>query len=263
MMTSWSETIVVVPTYNEGGNIVALLAELMTLSPAVSVLVVDDCSPDGTAELVERFRRHRSNRIHLLWRHTKLGLGTAYVQGFQYALGLGPFQYLLQMDGDFSHAPRMVPALVAAAQYADVVIGSRFAPGGSTPGLSRRRELLSRGAGRLIGGALGLRLHDPTGGMKCFRRAALERLDLSNICSRGFAFQIEMNWLCDRMGMNIVEVPIRFEPRREGSSKMSAAIIYEALMLVAKLRTAASPRVFEVPASPAPNVPAEGSACLR
>lgn len=257
------EAIVVIPTYNESANILALLAELMTLTPAVSVLVVDDSSPDGTAELVQWFRPHFPDRIHLLRRSRKLGLGTAYVEGFQHARGLGTFRCVLQMDADFSHPPHMVPLLLEASRNADVVVGSRFAPGGSTPGFERERELLSRAASLLIRTVLGLQLHDPTGGMKCFRRSALERIDLSLIRSRGFAFQVEMNWLCDRLGMSIAEVPIRFEPRRAGCSKMSAAVIYEALMLVGKLRSAAFPSPPDLAVRRTPAVVTEDSAALR
>ena len=261
MTGACGEAIVVIPTYNESGNIVALLSDLMRLSPELSVLVVDDSSPDGTAELVQWFSARFPGRIHLLCRREKLGLGTAYVQGFHHALELGSFAYVLQMDADFSHVPRTLPALLEAAHAADVVIGSRFAPGGSTPGLHRHRELLSRCAGMLISAALGIRLRDPTGGMKCFRRGALERINLGGIRSRGFAFQIEMNWLCDRLGMHTVEVPIRFEPRRTGHSKMSAAIIWEALALVIALRGATSPTKTTgvLPEQVGQRTPVEGS----
>lgn len=233
--------IVVIPTYNEHGNMAALLTELLLLDSRLSVLVVDDNSPDGTAEVVEEYCARHPRRVYLHRRPGKAGLGTAYVEGFEVALAIPSWDRLLQMDADFSHPPETLLQLLAALDGADVVIGSRFAPGGTTPNFSRGRRLLSRGAGRLVCAALGLQLRDPTGGLKCFRRSTLEQIDLSQIRSRGFAFQVEMNWICDRMGMRTVEVPIRFDPRRAGRSKMSIAIIVEALLLTFALRRASAP----------------------
>lgn len=240
-------TIVVIPTYNEHANIGALLDELLALDPDLCVLVVDDNSPDGTADLVEAYHDVHTARVYLLRRPAKLGLGTAYVEGFEHALSIGSWDRLLQMDADFSHPPEILRALLRAIDDADVVVGSRFAPGGSTPQFNGLRKLLSRSASWFVCTALGLRMHDPTGGLKCFRRTSLERIDLSRIRSKGFAFQIEMNWICDRLGMRTVEVPIRFDPRRAGRSKMSVAIVWEALLLTFALRRTAVPAVVVEP----------------
>jgi len=236
-------TIVVIPTYNEHANVAALLDELLALDRHLCVLVVDDNSPDGTADLVKAYHDLYPTRVYLLRRPAKLGLGTAYVDGFEHALSIGSWDRLLQMDADFSHPPETIRALLRAIDDADVVVGSRFAPGGSTPHFNRIRKLMSRSASWFVCTALGLHLHDPTGGLKCFRRTSLERIDLSRIRSKGFAFQIEMNWICDRLGMRMVEVPIRFDPRRAGHSKMSIAIVWEALLLTFALRRTRVPSV--------------------
>jgi dolichol-phosphate mannosyltransferase len=188
--------------------------------------------------VVTDYTRRLPHRIFLLKRAGKLGLGTAYVDGFRFALGKREFDYVVQMDGDLSHPPSAVPRLLERAATSDVVIGSRYCRGGSTPGWGASRLGLSRIAGWITRIALGIPLADPTGGFKCFTRAVLARIDLGMIRSSGFAFQFEMNYLCTRLGVSMQEVPIDFGARRSGRSKMSSAIVWEALCLVWQLSSA-------------------------
>jgi|GEM_PF-128658 len=228
-----SKKIVVIPTYNEAANIRPLLAKILTLSADYEAIIVDDNSPDGTADLVAKMAAGEP-RIHLLQRPAKLGLGSAYVMGFRRALALEA-DLIFQMDADFSHDTEDLLRLAQAAQDADVVIGSRYISGGSTPGWPARRRLLSQLANLACRLLLGLPLHDATGGLKCWRRRALEVLPLEQIQSSGFAFQIEMNYLAWQAGFLLVEVPVRFLHRRAGRSKLSLAIALEAALLVLRL----------------------------
>lgn len=225
---------VVVPTYNEADNIQQLIRQILA-DPRCRVLVVDDASPDGTGALVAELARSEP-RVGLLERPGKLGLGTAYIAGFRRALAEGA-EYIFEMDADFSHDPRYIPALRAAAEGgADLVIGSRYVPGGGTTDWGLLRRIISRGGNLYAGLILALPVADATGGFRCYRRRVLEQLDLDAIRSNGYAFQIEMAYRTYRAGFRIVEVPIIFPDRRVGQSKMSRRIVIEALINVWKLR---------------------------
>lgn len=224
----------VLPTYNEIENIEKMLSTLRLLYPELSVLVVDDNSPDGTAEVVKKHQMHWPG-LRLMSRQGKQGLGTAYTSGFKYALERG-FDYVFEMDCDFSHDPKDLRTLLEAAMENDLVVGSRYVGGLRIMDWPVRRLLLSYFAGRYIRFVTGLKLTDATGGFKCFSRKALEKLDLDNILSNGYSFQIELNYRIWSKKMRIKEVPIVFTERRQGRSKMSGAIVTEALLTVLKLR---------------------------
>jgi len=230
--------ILVIPTYNEAENIRAMVAELLSLAVHnLSVLIVDDDSPDGTGEIAEQLRERYGKRIQVLHRTARRGLGRAYVAGFQQALAAGA-DYIVQMDADFSHSPAYIPGFLSKMAAWDVVVGSRYAPGGELDDRwSWWRRLLSWWANaaysRLI---LGLRVKDVTAGFKCWRREVLEAIDLSAIHSGGYVFQIEMAYLAEKLGFRVLEVPIYFEDRRIGRSKMSASIKLEAAWRVWEIR---------------------------
>jgi dolichol-phosphate mannosyltransferase len=226
--------IVVIGTYNEAENVPGLLSDIMQLGPEYEAIVVDDNSPDGTGRLVSGIAT-REPRIHLVQRPARLGYGTAYVDGFRKALGLGA-DFIVQMDADYSHNPRDIPRLVEAAQEADIVVGSRYIKGGSTPGWPLRRRLISRTASLLVRSMLGLPIRDCTGGFKCFRRSTLESIDFADVRSSGFASSYEINYFCHRSGKAIREVPIRFIDRQAGESKLSLGIIAEVLVAIVRLR---------------------------
>lgn len=227
--------LVIVPTYNERENITVLLPRILDY-PELSVLVVDDGSPDGTGDLVAA-HVERDPRVHLLRRASKQGLGTAYVAGFRYALERGA-EYVFEMDADFSHDPRYLPDLLHAAETAyDLVIGSRYVAGGGTTDWGVGRQLISRGGNIYARTILGLPLADMTGGFRCYRRQALEAVRLDTIRSNGYSFQIEMAYRVHCAGLRVGEVPIVFPDRRVGESKMSKNIVFEALVNVVKLRT--------------------------
>jgi dolichol-phosphate mannosyltransferase len=225
--------IVVVPTYNEAQNVERLIDAVLARGPDFELLIVDDGSPDGTGDLVAA-RAGREPRLHLLSRGEKLGLGTAYVDGFAEALRLGG-QLIIQMDCDLSHDPGALPLLVEAAAEADVVIGSRYVAGGETVGWGWQRRLASEGMSLACRALLGIPVRDVTGGFKCWRREVLESLPRQDVRCRGFAFQIEMNYLTWRAGYRVVEVPVTFVNRQLGRSKMSAAIALEAAALLWRL----------------------------
>jgi dolichol-phosphate mannosyltransferase len=200
------------------------------------VLVIDDNSPDGTGELADALKATRPRRIEVIHRPFKQGLGTAYLTGFKHALGRG-YDYVFQMDADFSHRPEDLPRLVAALdQGADLALGSRYVDGGRTIGRSALREMISRGGSRYAGLVLGLPFKDLTGGFKGYRREALSQLDLEAVRSSGFSFQIETTYQLAKKGLKIVEVPIEFADRRAGKSKMNGKIMWEALWVVWRLR---------------------------
>jgi dolichol-phosphate mannosyltransferase len=225
---------VIIPTYNERENIGALLPRVLEL-PRFRVLVVDDNSPDGTAEVVADMARHEP-RVGLLSRAGKLGLGTAYLAGFQRALDEGA-QFIFEMDADFSHDPSYLPALLAAAEARyDLALGSRYVGGGGTVNWGMIRQLISRGGNIYARAILGLPVMDATGGFRCYRRRALESIDLGAIHSNGYSFQIELVYRIMRAGCSIGEVPIIFPDRRVGQSKMSRRIVLEALLTVWRLR---------------------------
>ena len=229
------EKLVIIPTYNERENIGPLLDRLLALPFGLEVLVVDDRSPDGTAELVEE-RRRQEPRVHLLQRPAKLGLGSAYRDGFRYALERGA-EYVFEMDADFSHDPDAIGGFLEQARDCDLVLGSRYLNGRVTVvNWPLSRLILSYTANAYARWITGLPVQDCTGGFKCFRRRALESVRLDRVRSDGYAFQIEMTYHCWKGGMRIREIPIVFVDRRAGISKMNRRIIWEALWTVWRLR---------------------------
>ncbi|NPV07597.1 MAG: polyprenol monophosphomannose synthase [Anaerolineae bacterium] len=229
---------VVVPTYNEAENLAALVEQLLSLGLAgLKVLVVDDASPDGTGAIADSLAQAHPGRVEVMHRAGKLGLGTAYVAGFRHALNAGA-DYVIQMDADFSHSPAYVPRLLEEAGRYDVVVGSRYVCGGSTDERwSFWRYLLSWWANRCYSRLiLGLKVRDATAGFKCFRRQVLEAIDLAAVGSSGYIFQVEMAYLCQRLGFRVLEVPIHFEDRRIGRSKMTVPVKLEAAWRVWQIR---------------------------
>jgi dolichol-phosphate mannosyltransferase len=229
-----NDSLVVIPTYNEAENLERLV-EAVLAQGDFNVLVVDDNSPDGTGEIAAALVIRYRKRVAVLHRPGKQGLGTAYRTGFGYGLAHG-YQHIFEMDADFSHDPRTLPSLRAALDGADVVLGSRYVPGGATRDWPIARRLLSQCGSRYAGLILGLPFHDLTGGFKCFSARVLQRLDLDAIQSNGYAFQIEVTYRAYQAGFHIVERPIAFADRRLGQSKMRAGIVAEALCIVWVLR---------------------------
>jgi dolichol-phosphate mannosyltransferase len=228
---------VVLPTYNEAENIEPIVAAALAKLPSTSrILIVDDNSPDGTGEIAERLAAERK-RVEVLHRPRKEGLGPAYIAGFRRALA-GGAGLILEMDADFSHEPAYLPRLLAAAERADVAIGSRYVPGGGVGDWGMLRRAISRGGSAYARLALGVAVHDLTGGFKCFRREVLESIDLDSVRSRGYAFQVELTYRAIRLGFSVAEVPIVFRDRRVGSSKMDRSIVLEAIWRVPLLRFA-------------------------
>jgi dolichol-phosphate mannosyltransferase len=229
------EKLVILPTYNERENIDLLLDRLLALPFGLEVLVVDDHSPDGTAERVEA-RRSVEPRVHLLERPSKMGLGSAYRDGFRYALERGA-ELVFEMDADFSHDPDAIAGFLEHVRDCDLVLGSRYLDGNVTVvNWPLTRLILSYSANLYARWITGLPVYDCTGGFKCFRRRALESVNLDHVRSDGYAFQIEMTYKCWKRGMRIREIPIVFVDRRAGVSKMSRNIIWEALWMVWRLR---------------------------
>jgi len=227
------KTILVIPTYNEKENIEKLITKIFALNISdLEILVVDDNSPDGTANIVERL----SNKydIHLLKREGKLGLGSAYIAGFKKALGLGA-DFIFEMDADFSHDPDDVPRMIEAAQNADLVIGSRKIKGGGVIGWGWTRKFMSNGAMWFSRILLGLKPRDVTAGFRCFRKKVLESIDIEKIKSNGYAFQEELLYKTQKAGFKITEIPVTFVDRQEGKSKLSKKDIIEFIVMI-KLR---------------------------
>ena len=223
---------VCLPTYNERENLEPMVRALG--EQGVSVLVIDDSSPDGTGELADRLAAELEN-VEVLHRKTKEGLGPAYLAGFRHALA-GGAELILEMDADFSHDPNDVPRLIESAGRADIVLGSRYVEGGSIRNWGRLRRFVSAGGSGYARRVLGVQVHDLTGGFKCFRREVLETIDLDAITSRGYAFQIETTYRALRAGFRVVEIPIAFVDRERGGSKMSRGIVLEAIWRVPMLR---------------------------
>lgn len=227
--------LVIVPTYNERENILKLIDAVLAQSDAVDVLVVDDGSPDGTGAMVDE-RAASDKRVNVLHRERKLGLGTAYVAGFRWALERD-YELIFEMDADFSHDPQHIPQFLASVENADLVLGSRYRDRKVTVvNWPIGRLMLSYFANVYARTVTGLDVFDATGGYKCFRRKVLEAIDLNDVRSNGYAFQIEMSFRAWRKGFRIVEIPIVFVDRTEGSSKMSKRIVREAVWMVWRLR---------------------------
>lgn len=226
-------TLVVIPTYNEKQNLEPLVATIWRYLD-VDILVVDDGSPDGTGAIADRMAA-ADPRLHVLHRRGKQGLGTAYLAGFRHAIDRG-YERVCEMDADFSHAPWDLPRLVFASRDADLVIGSRYVPGGCTVGWGLMRRLLSRGANVYTRAILASRVRDNTAGFRCYHTAALAQLDLSAVQSQGYSFQVEMAFRMVRAGFRVKEIPVHFVDRCNGRSKMDGRIAREALLLVPQLR---------------------------
>ena len=229
------KTLITIPTYNEKDNIKPLIEAVFAQNLGVEILVVDDSSPDGTGALVEELSRGE-NRLHLLTRKNKEGLGRAYIAGFEWGLSRG-FEAIVEMDADFSHRPQDLKTLLGGLQNADFAIGSRYVNGGGTVNWGLMRKIISRGGGiysRLI---LGFPINDWTGGFNAWKAETLKRINLPTVKSNGYSFQIELKYKALRAGCKGVETPILFEDRRVGQSKMSSKIVFEALYRVWLLRT--------------------------
>jgi len=222
--------LVIIPTYNEKENIEKIAAAVLEQAPNVELLVVDDGSPDGTGALVKALAA-ANPRVHLLEREGKLGLGTAYIAGFKWGLASG-YDYIMEMDADFSHDPKEIPNFLKAIETNDLVLGSRYKDGVRVVNWPLRRLFLSKGASYYVRIITGLPVADPTGGFKCFRRRVLEALDLDAVRSNGYAFQVELTYKAWMKGFRVAEIPITFSDRYAGRSKMSGHIVLEALWMV-------------------------------
>jgi len=245
-METTRRAVICLPTYDERENLGPIVSAIHAVVPDVDVLVVDDDSPDGTGRLADALAAD-DPRVHVLHRAAKQGLGKAYLAGFAWALERG-YGLVLEMDADFSHDPRHLPALLAAAGSADVVLGSRYVPGGGTVSWGLGRRLVSRGGSAYARAVLGVRVRDLTGGFKCFRREVLEAIDLASVECTGYAFQIELTYRALRRGFRVVEIPIVFADRRVGQSKMSRAIVVEAIRKVWSMRFSRFARRTTAPA---------------
>lgn len=231
------ETLVIIPTYNEANNISELIHQVLSQDEGIDILIVDDGSPDGTADLVKQAQSIYENRLHLIERSGKLGLGTAYVRGFKFALE-HEYSFVCEMDADFSHDPEDLPKLIdeVKAGRADVAVGSRYANGISIINWPLSRLILSYSANLYARFITGLPIFDTTAGFKCIRRKVLERISVEHIRSNGYAFQIELHFRAWQAGFSLKEVAIIFREREEGVSKMSKAIVWEAIWRVWKLK---------------------------
>ena len=239
-----SQTLVVVPTYNEADNIASLVAAILQATPAVDILFVDDHSQDGTQDKITLMQHQYGPKVHLLARAGKLGLGTAYVAGFQWAL-TRRYHVIVQMDADLSHDPAHLPRLLTLLESADVVVGSRYVDGGGTRNWSIVRRCISKAGALYARWLLGLPIQDPTGGYNVWHRRVLEAIDCKAVQSEGYAFQIECKYRAYRAGFRFVEAPIVFIERRVGASKMSTRIVLEAVLRTWQLRSLRSQRSTE------------------
>jgi dolichol-phosphate mannosyltransferase len=231
-----NDTLVIIPTYNEQDNIVSMIEKVFSLEQGFDLLIIDDNSPDGTANLVKNLQKKFTENLHLIQREGKLGLGTAYIKGFKWALNHS-YQYICEMDCDFSHNPDDLPRLrKALIDGADVAVGSRYIADGGVHNWPKRRILLSRGASIYARLITGIPVQDTTAGFVCYKREFLENLNMDRIVFKGYAFQIQMKFAAYLMGFKIVEIPIWFKDREEGVSKMSSNIIQEAIFGILKLR---------------------------
>lgn len=236
------QSLVIIPTYNEKENVAAIIEAVLKQPGNMHVLVVDDNSPDGTAKIVRDKIKESPDRVHLIEREGKLGLGTAYLTGFKWALSKG-YEYIIEMDADFSHNPNDLPRLLEAVKGdADVAVGSRYCKGVNVENWPMGRVLMSYYASKYVRFITGLPVHDTTAGYVCYRRKVLEEMSLENIHQKGYGFQIEMKYTAHKMGFKVKEVPIVFVNRVLGTSKMSSSIFGEAMFGVIKLRFTSFPR---------------------
>jgi glycosyltransferase involved in cell wall biosynthesis len=230
-----TDTFVIVPTYNEADNINDLLQQLLDLPVNLGVIVVDDNSPDGTGRMADAWADDQPDRVHVVHRPGKMGLGTAYIAGFNHGLNELDAARLLTMDADFSHNPRYIPAMIELSREKDVVIGSRYVPGGGTRYCTWKRIMLSRIANGVARTLLGLKALDTTAGFRLYHRRVLESIPLDEIFSSGYSFLVEMLFMCQRRGWRIGEVPIVFEDRRKGQTKISRQEVVKAQYTVLRL----------------------------
>jgi len=228
------KALVIIPTYNELENVKNIIEAVLPQNEIIEILIVDDNSPDGTSGIVEDIMT-KNKRVHLMKRAGKLGLGSAYVEGFKWAIER-KYDYILEMDADFSHDPASLPAMLEAIKDNDLVIGSRYIKGINVVNWPLIRLILSYGASKYVQLITSMPINDPTGGFKCFRRVVLESVDLDGILSDGYSFQVEMNYRTWLQKFRIKEIPIVFTDRRSGQSKMSKKIVREAIYMVWKLR---------------------------
>jgi dolichol-phosphate mannosyltransferase len=226
--------LIIIPTYNELENLRPLLEVIFSYVSDTDILIVDDNSPDGTGQLADQMREEDA-RVHVLHRAGKLGLGTAYITGFKYAIA-NDYDIAFEMDADFSHDPRYLPDFLKAIEHADLVIGSRYVKNGDTPNWSLLRRFISGGGNIFARFVLGLPVHDCTAGFRCYRRHVLESIGLDTIQSQGYAFQVELAYRTWKQGFKIVEIPITFMDRRVGKSKMSRKIFIEGFTYVIRTR---------------------------
>lgn len=230
MAAKTGRAVVVLPTYNEAASLRSIVSRIREAVPDIDVLIVDDNSPDGTGAIADELVA-QDPQVHVLHRQGKEGLGVAYLAGFAWALQSG-YEVIVEMDADGSHQPGQLPDLLAALDDADLVIGSRWIDGGGTRNWSRAREVLSRGGNAYTRFMLGIPIHDATGGFRAFRAETLEALDLHEVASQGYCFQVDLAWRAAQRGMRVTEVPIVFVERETGESKMSRKIVAEALWRV-------------------------------
>lgn len=228
------KSIVVIPTYNESKNIIKIIDKIFTVHSTIEILVVDDNSPDGTGKLVNQ-KMQETDRLHIIEREGKMGLGTAYLAGFKYALDRG-YDYIMEMDADFSHNPEEIPNFLKYIEDYDLVLGSRYIKGVNVVNWPLKRLLLSYFANLYTRIITGMNIKDATGGFKCFRATALSQINFDEVKSNGYSFQIEMTYRLWKKGARVKEIPITFVDRMEGVSKMSKKIVYEAIFMVWKLK---------------------------
>ena len=229
-----TDTFVIVPTYNEADNINDLIAQLLALPVQIGVIVVDDNSPDGTGDLADQWVQRHPARVSVVHRPGKMGLGTAYIAGFRQAFALKA-ERIMTMDADFSHNPRYIPDMIALSREKHVVIGSRYVPGGGAVNCTWKRVLLSKAANFVARSLLGLKARDATAGFRLYRREVLASIPLDQVFSSGYSFLVEMLFLCQRRGWQVGEVPIIFEDRRKGTTKISRQEVYKAQYMLLRL----------------------------
>jgi dolichol-phosphate mannosyltransferase len=232
MTADLGRVLVLIPTYNERDNLEPIVERVLAANPAVDILVIDDASPDGTGKIADSLAAD-DPRVQVLHRPGKAGLGVAYIAGFDWGIAAG-YQVLVEMDADGSHAPEQLPRLLRALDQADLVLGSRWVPGGRVVDWPMSRELLSRGANSYARLALGLGLQDATGGYRAYRREVLSAIDYRTVASEGYCFQVDLAWRAVKAGFRVREVPITFADRQQGESKMSGAIVREAFVRVSQ-----------------------------